>query len=298
MSTSACDSGLSSPIRFGMIGCGALGVVHAQRLTELRGVTVAGVSDPDAGAMERTAAASANPVGAIGKHLDYNNLLKQDDLDAVCISSPNAWHVEQILASLERGLDVLCEKPLSMAPAEVRKVIDATAASGKRVMIAYQSRYRRDSQILRRAIRSGKWGNVTSVSMFTCEDWITPNIGTWRHDPERCPGGMFVDANGHQLDLLFWLTGLKPDWVRATTETRGTPVPMVTWGGSRLSPSDGSAQAPVPLVFMFAGQARHWGEEIRIQTGGRRLSDARYTAHMERWQPCADSVPGFRSPPG
>jgi predicted dehydrogenase len=79
---------------------------------------------------------------------------------------------------------------------------------------------------------------------------------------------MFVDANGHQLDLLFWLTGLKPVWVRATTETRGTPVPMVTWGEARLSPSDGSAQPPVPLVFMFAGHARHWGEEIRIQTEG------------------------------
>ncbi len=270
MSTIAPGSGTAGPIRFGMIGCGALGVVHAERLTAIPGVTVTVVSDPDQQAMERTAAASANPPGsaAIAKVTDYKDLLKSDSLDAVCISSPNPWHVEQILASLESGLDVLCEKPLSMEPAEVRKVVDAAAASGKQVMIAYQSRYRRDSRILRRAIQSGKWGKVTSVSVFTCEDWITPNVGTWRHDPERCPGGMFVDANGHQLDLLFWLTGLKPDWVRATTETRGTPVPMVTWGEARLSPPNGTAQAPIPLVFMFAGHARHWGEEIRIQTEG------------------------------
>jgi predicted dehydrogenase len=220
--------------------------------------------------MERTAAASTNPPGnqTIGEYANYRDLLKQDDLNAVCISSPNAWHVEQILASLENGLHVLCEKPLSMVPAEVSRIVDAAAASGKEVMIAYQSRYRRDSRILRRAILSGKWGKVTSVSIFTCEDWITPNVGTWRHDPARCPGGMFVDANGHQLDLLFWLTGLKPDWVRATTENRGTPVPMVTWGEARLSAADCTAYAPVPFVFMFAGHARHWGEEIRIQTEG------------------------------
>ena len=225
MSMLDSESGASGPIRFAMIGCGALGVVHAERLTAIPGVSVAGVSDPDAGAMERAASASANPPGSapIVKCSNYKDLLRCDNLDAMCISSPNPWHVEQILASLERGLDVLCEKPLSMEPAEVRRVVDATSASGKKVMIAYQSRYRRDSRILRRAIQSGKWGKVTSVCIFTCEDWITPNVGTWRHDPARCPGGMFVDANGHQLDLLFWLTGLKPDWVRATTETRGTP---------------------------------------------------------------------------
>jgi len=248
--------------------------VHAERLTAIPGVTVTAVSDPSEAAMERTIAASANPAGspAIGTHLEYRDLLARDDIDAVCISSPNPWHVEQILASLERSVDVLCEKPLSMEPGEVQKVIDATAATGKKVMIGYQSRYRRDNRILRRAIQSGKWGRVTSISVFTSEDWITPNVNTWRHDPARCPGGFFADANGHQIDLLFWLTGLKPDWVKATMQNRGTPNPMVIWGESRLStpglPNPEFAPDGVPFTFMFAGHARHWSEEIRIQTEG------------------------------
>ncbi|HZT41390.1 MAG TPA: Gfo/Idh/MocA family oxidoreductase [Chthonomonadaceae bacterium] len=269
-------------LRGGIIGCGALGLVHARRLQGLPGVQIVAVSDPDAAAMQRVAdALAAESTGApVKTFADYRDLLTQSELDFACINSPNRWHVEQLLASLEHGLHVLCEKPLSMVPAEVQRVVEATQKSGRLVAIAYQSRYRRDARILRRALYSGKWGRVTSVSIFSCEDWITPNVGTWRHDPERCPGGFFADANGHQLDLLFWLTGLEAMWVRATTETRGTPVPMTTWGESRLRvqspqiatqplPQEIASHVPVegiPFTFTFVGDAHHWSEEFRITT--------------------------------
>jgi predicted dehydrogenase len=284
----------SKVLRMGILGCGALGLVHARRLSELPQVEVGAVSDPDKDAMQRVAAAI--PSGApVQTFSDYREMLANSALDAVCINSPNRWHVEQLLASLEQGCHVLCEKPLSMIPGEVKRVVEATTAANRVVAIAYQSRYRRDSRILRRALQSGKWGRVTSVDVFACEDWITPNVGTWRHDPARCPGGFFADANGHQLDLLFWLTGLEPDQVRATIETRGTPVPMVTWGEARLLESDiEGVQAsrrsgvqenasshlntltpehlntfsPVPFTFTFVGDAKHWREEISIQTEG------------------------------
>ena len=291
------NSLLERPIRFGIIGCGALGLVHAKRLSAIPGVTITALSDPDEDAMRRVSIALG---GGVPLFADYRALLDSGALDAVCINSPNRWHVEQLLASLDRGLHVLCEKPLSMVPAEVEQVVAATERAGTTVAIAYQSRYRRDSRILKRALESGRWGRVTSVSVFTCEDWMTPNRGTWRHDPTRCPGGFFADANGHQLDLLFWLTGLEATAVRAMIETRGTPVPMVTWGEARLvaNPAVGSGQSAigegqsvgnrqsaigkrdsvrnlqsksqngegVPFTFTFVGDAKHWREEISIQT--------------------------------
>ncbi|HLV81458.1 MAG TPA: Gfo/Idh/MocA family oxidoreductase [Chthonomonadaceae bacterium] len=269
-------------LRGGIIGCGALGKVHALRLNSLPGVQIVALSDPDTAAMQGVAEAMAaeSPGAPAATFADYRDLLAQDSLDFVCINSPNKWHVEQLLASVERGRHVLCEKPLSMVPAEVRQVVEATQASGRLVAIAYQSRYRRDARILRRALYSGKWGRVTSVSIYSCEDWVTPNVGTWRHDPARCPGGFFVDANGHQLDLLFWLTGLEAMWVRATTETRGTPVPMTTWGEARLrvqSPQSTADPLPeaiasrvpeegIPFTFTFVGDGHHWSEEFRITT--------------------------------
>jgi predicted dehydrogenase len=154
-----------------------------------------------------------------------------------------------------------------MEPEEVRRVVEATQSSDRVVAISYQSRYRRDSRLLRAALQSGRWGNITSIDIFASEDWITPNIGTWRHDPARCPGGYFGDANGHQLDVLFWMTDLEPEWVRATTETRGTPVPMVTWGEARLRGQRAETRdRTLPFTFSFVGDARIWREEISIIT--------------------------------
>ncbi len=265
------DAALKGTIRFGIIGCGALGVVHALRLTELPDVEVTAVSDPDEKAMERlvTALREKGITYPISTHSDYHDLLKAQGLSATCINSPNKWHVEQILASLEAGLHVLCEKPLTMEPSEVTLVADKTAESGKIVAIAYQSRYRRDSRALRQLLHSGKYGRVTSINIYSGEDWITPNTGTWRHDPARCPGGFFADANGHQLDVIFWMTGLEAATVRATIEKRGTPVPMFVFGEARLQSQKTKqleGEEPTTLTFTFVGDKRLWQEEIHIQT--------------------------------
>src|SRR5689334_1988694 len=135
----------STPLRVGIIGCGALGLVHARRLSAIPGVHVCAVSDPDAGAMQRVIDALASQ--PVSSYSDYRELLRSSELDAACINSPNRWHVEQLLACLERKLHVLCEKPLSMIPAEVEQVVKATERAGTTVAIAYQSRYRRDSRI-------------------------------------------------------------------------------------------------------------------------------------------------------
>lgn len=259
----------SASLRFGMIGCGALGRVHAQRLSAIPGVRIAAWSDPSEAAMQNAAMelASSQP---IPQFADYREMLSAVELDAVCISSPNRLHVEQLLASVEGGLHVLCEKPLSMFPAEVTQVVEATRHGDRTVAVAYQSRYRRDSRILRQALQSGRWGRISSVNIFSSEDWITPNVGTWRHDPDRCPGGFFADANGHQLDLLFWVTNMAATGVHATIEQRGTPIPIATWGDARLIPQGPSEHADLqnaPLLnFNFVGDARHWHEEITIHT--------------------------------
>lgn len=273
MNSEATDPAL---LRAGIIGCGWFGRVHLERLSEISGVAVCAVSDPDPAARRKLAESvpeSARDPRATGV-VDYasaEELMEHSDLDFVVIASPNRWHVPQVLAALERGLHVLCEKPLSLVPEEVTRVVEATERTDRIVAIAYQSRYRRDSRLLREALRSGRWGRITSIDVFACEDWVSPNVGTWRHDPERCPGGYFGDANGHQLDLLFHVTGMEATRLRATMENRGTPVPIVTWGEARLRPQRVTGAPPgqtdnVPFTFTFVGDARHWREEISIQT--------------------------------
>lgn len=274
----------SQQIRFGIIGCGWFGRVHVERLTEIPGVLISAVSDPDLETAQRLAdkvPAALRPAEGVAVFTNYRDLLHQRGLHAVSINSPNRWHVEQLLAALEVGLHVLCEKPLTMVPDEVTQVVEAEKRAQRIVAIAYQSRYRRDSRLLRRALESGQWGRITSIHAYACENWVTPNVGTWRHDPTRCFGGYFGDANSHQLDVLFWLTGLeaKEGTVQATMERRGTPVPIVSWGEARLVPrnietaKEGVTESNteiegggIPFTFNFVGDARRWREEITIHT--------------------------------
>lgn len=261
-----------TPVHFGIVGCGWFGRVHVERLSEISNVCVAAVCDPEPGAAQKLALqvpAHLRPEAGVAVYTDVDALLAHPGLHAVSINSPNRWHVPQILAALQQGLHVLCEKPLTLVPDEVTQVVTATQAADRVVAVAYQSRYRRDARLLRLALQSGKWGRVTSVSVFACEDWVTPNVGTWRHDPARCLGGYFGDANGHQLDALFWMTQLEPMQVRATMEKRGTLVPIVTWGEARLRAQNTEQIASgIPMTFMFVGDARQWREEIAIQTEG------------------------------
>ncbi len=271
---------LSEQIRFGIIGCGWFGRVHVERLTEIPGVLISAVSDPDLETAQRLAdrvPAALRPSEGVAVFTNYEDLLHQQGLHAVSINSPNRWHVEQLLAALGAGLHVLCEKPLTMVPDEVTQVVEAEKRAQRIVAIAYQSRYRRDSRLLRRALESGQWGRITSIHAYACENWVTPNVGTWRHDPARCFGGYFGDANSHQIDVLFWLTGLeaKEGTVHATMEKRGTPVPIVSWGEARLVPRNagqtteievGIEGGGIPFTFNFVGDARRWREEITINT--------------------------------
>lgn len=249
----------TSEIRIGIAGCGALGVVHATRFAAMPGVRVVAVCDPSAEARERAVQATGGQV--LRATPDYESLLEAD-LDAVCIATPDGLHVRQALAALDRGLHVLCEKPLTPYAEELEQVIAAADRAQRIVTMTYPRRHDGGLRAMRREILSGKWGKVTTVTMYFAEDWMTPCVGTWRHDPNLCPGGFFYDSNGHQLDTLFWLTGLEGVTVRAQSDCRGTPVPIWVWGTAWLT-------GDVPLTFSFVGDAKVWREHVMIHCEGR-----------------------------
>ena len=104
-----------------MIGCGALGLIHTQRLNAIAGVEIVGVCDPSPEAMSRCRDSALDPEN-VRDFSDCKTMLNELKLDAVCISSPNPFHVEQIIDSLEAGCHALCEKPLTMDLEEAKKV--------------------------------------------------------------------------------------------------------------------------------------------------------------------------------
>ncbi len=248
-----------SPFRIGIAGCGVLGKIHARHFGAIEGVQVVAISDPDEGRLAECAALL--PEQQPRPLARYSDLLEQE-LDAICIATPDSLHVSQAIAALDRGLHVLCEKPLTLEPEELQNVIEARDRAGKHVAMTYPRRYDGGLRAMRREILSGRWGRVKTITAYNAEDWVTPNVGQWRHDPSLCPGGFFHDASGHQLDTIFWTTGLRAEWVEAQLSLRGTPVPIVVWGTARLA-------GDVPMIFSFVGDGHKWREQVNIHCEGR-----------------------------
>lgn len=248
-----------APFRIGLAGCGMLGKVHARRFGGMKEVQVVAISDPSEPRLQECA---AQLEGQQPRQLAHYTELLDQELDAVCIASPDSLHVSQVIAALDRGLHVLCEKPLTLEPEELKSVIEARDRAGKQVAMTYPRRYDAGLRAMRREVRSGRWGRVTSVTAYNGEDWVTPNIGQWRHDPQLCPGGFFHDASGHQLDTVFWVTGLQAEWVQAQASNRGTLVPICVWGTARLA-------ADVPFIFSFIGDGHNWREQVNIHCENR-----------------------------
>jgi predicted dehydrogenase len=243
----------SSELRVGIIGCGALGAVHAQRLSAIPDLRITAIADPNAGCRERVADLLPGPVIATP---DYRELIASG-VDAVCIASPDGLHVRQSLDALDAGIHVLCEKPLTLDPNDLRAIISAIERTGLTMTMTYPRRHDPRLQQAREEYRSGRLGGIRSVSLYVSEDWVISNAGTWRHDPILCPGGFIFDSCGHQIDTFLWLTGAQPEWIEARTDNHGTPSAMAAWGASELT---GGA----PLTFHFSGVGFVWYEQINI----------------------------------
>lgn len=218
---------------------------------------VVGLSDPMPEAMARV---NAELGRELPQFVDYRELL-DSGLDAVCIASPDSYHIPQVLDALAANLHVLCEKPLTPDPDELESVLASRDEVNKVVSMTYPRRYDAGIRRMREEILSGRWGRLRTITAYNAEDWVTPNAGTWRHDPTICPGGFFYDASGHQLDTVFWATGLSGVSVRAFTDNRGTPIPLVIWGNALLT-------GGVPFIFTFVGDAHNWREQINFHCEG------------------------------
>jgi predicted dehydrogenase len=241
-------------VRVGLIGCGRIGRVHAERLSRDRRVALVSVCDPS----ETSARAVRDeyaPAAAV--ITDVSAALDPQQIDAVVIASPTMAHYEQSAAALARGLHVLCEKPLAQTRGQILDLIRRRERSGAVLTVAYQRRYQAAYRTARRELQTygERYGPVRQIHIFVCERWSQTIGETWRDDPSV--GGYFADAGIHQVDSCWFIAGVKPRRVFARSDRRATRVEIVTEVLARMS-------GEVGLCAHFVGDAHHWREDIHF----------------------------------
>lgn len=245
---------LRSHVRVGLLGCGAVGRLHAQRLRADDRVQLAFLADAHSQAAT-TLRDECAPRAAVGDG-DCAALIERHPVDAIVICSPTRLHFEQASAALERGVDVLCEKPLTPERATIVELASRSRELGRVFSVSYQRRYMAAYRTARRELSENTawYGALSEIHVFVCERWRQTIQGTWRDDP-ALGAGYFGDAGSHQIDIVHFVTGQSARRVLAFSDRRENRVEIVTRAIAEFD--DG-----VMLVAHFVGDAHHWREEI------------------------------------
>ncbi|MFI5762753.1 Gfo/Idh/MocA family protein [Streptomyces sp. NPDC051563] len=187
---------MTSTLGIAVIGTGKMGSDHVRRFGRtVGGARVVAVADPDG---DRAKEVAAGLDGA-GAHTDPAAAIAAPGVDAVLIASPGPAHEEAILQALERGLPVLCEKPLTPDPAGALRIMEAEARLGRRlVQVGFMRRYDAEYARLKELLDAGGIGrplflhcrhrNASSPSFFTSDMLIS-------------------DSVVHEVDAARWLLG-------------------------------------------------------------------------------------------
>ena len=131
---------------------------------------------------------------------------------------------------MEAGLDVLLEKPMVITGAEAEGLISTRDRTGKLLVVAFPGSLSPQIRSAERMLRAGELGKILTVSGLSWENWRTPNIGTWRQQPEISDGGFLFDTGAHMLNTITDLAGEDFVEVSAWFDNRDTPVEILGAG--------------------------------------------------------------------
>lgn len=193
---------MSEAIRVGIIGCGGIAGAHVGAYKEV-GATVSALTDVSKDAMNALMEAQEINAECFG---DYRQLIDSGLVDAVSICTPPVAHEEAALYALEKGIHVLCEKPLANTPEAAKKIKSAVTQSDSVFMVAFRHRFLPAIQQMKSMIDEGKIGapvmfqNVFGGPAFYMKD-------KWFCKKSVAGGGCMLDTSSHSVDLFRFMIG-------------------------------------------------------------------------------------------
>ena len=190
-------------MKFGIIGCGGIadrrtipGMLKSDR------VEIIAVEDVS----EELSRNIAKKYSVERFCTNEDDLLRNDDVEAVYIGTPVFVHGEQIKKAVDAGKHVLCEKPLCLSIKETEKVIEYCEKKGVVLQVGFMMRYHGYHIKAKEIIDNGELGSpVMGRGQLTC--WYPPIEGAWRQDPAKGGGGALMDMAIHSVDILRYLFG-------------------------------------------------------------------------------------------
>jgi predicted dehydrogenase len=192
-----------SPLSIGMIGSGNITrFIHIPGFQRCPGVQVTVACDASA----ETAEATARAFGVPATTTDYREVLRDPDVDAVVIATPNHLHRPIAVEALEVGKHVLCEKPLGLNAAEGQEMVQVARRSGRVHMVSFVYRFVPAMRYLKYLVDSGAFGEIRHFRALYLQRVPDVWLG-WRSQKRQAGSGALGDIGSHLIDFARYLVG-------------------------------------------------------------------------------------------
>jgi len=193
-------------VRFGLVGCGGIGAVHAKAIELLDEAEVVGVCDLDLARAQKL----AEEHGVANVFQDVKSLLDAVPVDAVTIATDHKQHFAPAMAAMTRRVHTIIEKPITVSLGEAHKLLEAARANDVKLGGVFQRRFFPAARRMHAAIVDGRIGRVTVAeciallgrdrAYFARDAWR----GTWKGEG----GGALMNQAIHMIDMLLWMVGV------------------------------------------------------------------------------------------
>lgn len=195
-------------MKYALIGCGRIAVNHMKAAinNELEIVAVCDVLEEKM--EELLAKYGLEKDESIKRYTDYKKMVDELKPDLVSIATESGIHAEIALHCIDKGVNLIIEKPMAMSIEDANKIINLAEEKNVKVSACHQNRFNVAIQKLRKAVESGRFGKLSHGSIHV--RWNrnagyyeqAPWRGTWEQD-----GGALMNQCIHGIDLLRWMMG-------------------------------------------------------------------------------------------
>ncbi|MDR3194984.1 MAG: Gfo/Idh/MocA family oxidoreductase [Tannerella sp.] len=212
----ASSAAAAQKFKIGLIGCGNRSKALISALNSVPELEIAALCDIVPHKTQQRAQLITS--GDKPKHLTHlDELLRLDDLNAIIVVTPNDTHKEIVIAALEAGRHVFCEKPVALTVADCNDIIGVVERTHKSLQIGHQRRHEAGYKTLVETLRTRPVGKILQSSLYDFRgDWRVPEAdeypeGTayWRLDQKRS-GGVVYEMGAHIIDVNNWVFDSEP----------------------------------------------------------------------------------------
>ncbi len=253
-----------------VVGVGAIAqIAHLPLLAKMRGARLVALCDND----RAKARALADRFDIPDVFVDIEDLLGYGALDAVVVATPSHLHEPHVLEAIAAGVDVLCERPLSLTSRGVEGILEAAASKGRKVLVGNNHRFRSDVQELGRFLRGGELGALSGIRA----GWYQTRgqVEGWRLRRPEAGGGALFEHGFPLIDLAMWLADFPPPqrlWAQMQP-TRGANAveesALVTMASAK------GISFTFDISWAYLGTEERWWFETLSSRGSARLAPLR-----------------------